>query len=689
MLSNLMRNLPGIAYRCLNVPEMTALYISDGSSELTGYERAEMTGNNQTSYAQIIEPQDRERLSVEVQAALAAKRPYELEYRIRHKDGSIRWVRDVGKVVSPPDIKPEVFEGFVIDITKQKNIENSLRESKEKYKTITETLPGVVYQCRADWSFQFASDPIEELTGYPASDFIDNQVRSYESIMYRKDIEHVEKTVNKAIKAGKPFYKTEYRIRHKNGEIRWVYDSVRIVYKSEGVVDYFEGIILDITLRKKFETNLEHISHHDALTDLPNRLLLQERLRRAVQRADRQGSQLAVIYLDLDRFKLVNDSFGHPLGDQLLEQVADRLKQNVRENDTLARIGGDEFIMVMEGVTNPELLGNVAEKLIAIFVKPFYVDNREIRITASLGIAVFPEDGRKPTTLLRNADAAMYRAKDQGANSYQFYTRELTHNALKRMALESNLSRALERNELFLVYQPQVDLTTGKIIGTESLLRWRNPALGIVPPDKFIPLAEETGLIHEIGEWVLNEACQQGKQWLDKGIEFGHIAVNIAGPQVHKGDLPNKVSDALARSHLPPENLELEVTEGCFIMQDPEFSIKQLNTLRSLGIKLSIDDFGTGYSSLSYLKRLPIDKLKIDQSFVREIPENTDDMAIADAVIAMGNSLNLDVIAEGVETEVQADFLREHQCEQAQGYLYSKPVTAEEFEAFYRDNQKE
>lgn len=468
--------------------------------------------------------------------------------------------------------------------------------------------------------------------------------------------------------------------RRKNGELFPKWQTINRVVDANGNLTHYVGIFADITHIKQSQEKLDHLGHHDALTDLPNRLLLNERMEQAVKHAERHNSLLAVIFLDLDNFKHINDSLGHPVGDQLLREVARKLLLATRQDDTVARIGGDEFVLLLEDIGKPENAGIAAQKLAAMFAEPFQLPEHSIRVTASLGICICPQDGKDPATLLRNADSAMYRAKEEGRNTYQFYTEELTRNAFERVLLENNLRQAIEEAQLRLLYQPQFDLQNGRIIGLEALLRWDHPELGTISPAKFIPLAEESGLIHPIGEWVLRTACRQGRRWQEQGLDFGRIAVNIAGPQLQRHNLLKEVMAVLDETQLETDRLELEVTEG-FIMQQAESAITQLQALRDLGLTLAIDDFGTGYSSLSYLKQLPIHKLKIDQSFVRDIPKDHNDMAIADAIIAMGKSLGLTVIAEGVETQAQANFLKQAGCQEGQGFLYSKPVTAEVVEA--------
>lgn len=426
-------------------------------------------------------------------------------------------------------------------------------------------------------------------------------------------------------------------------------------------------------IRRIVET--EHLARRDYLTGLPNRALLAERLDHALAMAERDGSHLAVLFLDLDRFKHVNDSMGHSAGDKLLTQVADRLSRVLRKEDTLARMGGDEFVVVMEHIQHGRDAAVLAEKLIQTLLQPISIGDVPIYLTTSIGISLYPRDATTAEGLVSDADAAMYRAKETGRNTFQFYTPELTKLAHEQVTLVSDLKHALERHELELHYQPQVTLADGKLFGVEALLRWRHTKSGLIMPDRFIPLAEETGLIIPIGAWVLQEACAQAKRWLDDGLPLQRISVNVAGPQLQRGDILKTVEQTLAATGLPPGMLEIEVTES-FIMGKTESIISVLKNLRRLGVTIAVDDFGTGYSSLSRLKRLPIDRLKIDRSFVQDLPADEDDTAITRAIIALGRSLGLRIIAEGVETAPQAELLLREGCHEAQGYFYSRPVTA-------------
>jgi len=425
--------------------------------------------------------------------------------------------------------------------------------------------------------------------------------------------------------------------------------------------------------RERAEERARVLAFHDALTGLPNRLLFNDRLKLALSQADRHHRKLAVLFVDLDRFKLINDSLGHSLGDILLRQVADRLITTVRHSDTVARLGGDEFTLLLPELHGPEDAARTARKILRTIRKPFSLEGREVFATPSIGIAMFPEDGEDVDTLLKNADTAMYRAKDEGRDNFQLYTSAMNVHALKRLSLESGLRRALPNRELRLWYQPVVNLADGEIHGFEALLRWQHPMLGLVPPSEFVPVAEATGLIVPIGPWVLRTACEQVRAWQETSQRPLSVAVNLSARQFEQADLTEQINRALDETGLPPETLELEIVESS-AMRNAESAIKTLAQIKNTGVRISIDDFGVGYSSLSYLRRLPIDTLKIDRSFVRDITIDPGDAAIVTAVVGLARTLKLRVVAEGVETREQLDFLRRQGCDRMQGYLMSAPL---------------
>jgi diguanylate cyclase (GGDEF)-like protein len=441
----------------------------------------------------------------------------------------------------------------------------------------------------------------------------------------------------------------------------------------------------EINERRRAEENLQHLAHHDALTNLPNRLLLDARLNHAIERSRRQNKNLAVLFMDLDGFKHVNDSLGHQVGDELLCMVADRLKQCIREEDTVARLGGDEFVVVMGEVEDNSTIEKLAKKLMERLENQFSINRQSVYIGTSIGISLYPKNGESAEELLTNADAAMYRAKEMGRHNFQFYAPDMTEAAYDRVMLESALRTALDEQQFLLYYQPQIDLADGRVCGVEALIRWRHPELGILTPVHFIQAAEDSGLIIPIGEWVLHEACSQMARWKSAGLQLNYMAINLAGPQIHEGTLLSRIEQVIEQTGCDASWLELEITET-FIMQRIGQAIETLDNLKQLGVSMAIDDFGTGYSSLSYLRRLPIDKLKIDRSFIRDITTDPNDAAIVHAIIALGKSLNLEVIAEGVETQQQEVFLKQLGCDQGQGYYIGYPQPADEVEKVLAGN---
>ncbi len=439
----------------------------------------------------------------------------------------------------------------------------------------------------------------------------------------------------------------------------------------------FIGTLRDITERKATEAKIIHLAHFDALTNLPNRRLVQDRIHQAIVASQRSGLEFAVLFIDLDKFKDTNDTLGHDAGDSLLEMVAHRLTESLRAQDTVGRQGGDEFIVLLASLTTGEDAARVAQKILDALAAPFEINGHTLRSGASIGIAVYPQDGTDVETLLKNSDTAMYSAKDVGRNNYQFFAEEMNAASAERLLLESSLRQAIERNELLLHYQPLVNIASGRIVATEALVRWNHPQLGQVGPDRFIPVAEGSGLIAPLGEWVLRQACLQILQWREQGIQLPRMVVNLSPRQFRQKHLLRNFYRVLSETGVDPHWLGLEITESA-IMDNPEIAIGILKQLKTLGFELSLDDFGTGYSSLSYLKRLPIDKLKIDQSFVHDIATDVDDEAMVAAIIVMAHQLDIDVVAEGVETEEQLTFLREHGCDEFQGYLFSRPQIPED-----------
>ncbi len=557
------------------------------------------------------------------------------------------------------------------DITGRISLDSKLQQAAQIFENTTEGV--IVTDCKAN--ITAVNPAFTQITGYPEEAVMGRNPRFLQS---GKQDKAFFKGLWEKLKQEKS-WRGEIWNRRKNGEIYPAWLNITSIQDDKGEISQYVALFSDITSIKQSQSQLEHLAHHDSLTDLPNRLLFEDRLEHAITQAKRQKRHLAVLFLDLDRFKNINDSLGHSVGDALLVQVATRLHNLLRENDTAARLGGDEFTILLENLEDPNYTAVVANKILNYLKQPFEIFGRKLHITASIGISLYPEDGKDVGNLTKNADAAMYQAKESGRNNYRFYTSELTQSAFERLLLESELRSAIKDQQLLLYYQPQFSVNSGKISGAEALLRWRHPRMGILPPARFIPLAEETGLIHEIGHWTLEHACKQTREWSQKGLFTGRMAVNLSVRQIMHTDLILRFEEIIAKTRCLPTQLQFEVTEGVFMGQK-ELSIPVLDVFKQLGVTIVIDDFGTGYSSLSYLKQLPIDKLKIDRSFVQEMPDDADGAAIAQAIISLGQTLGLEIIAEGVETEAQQNLLQLMGCQEMQGYLYGAPMPARSFE---------
>jgi diguanylate cyclase (GGDEF)-like protein/PAS domain S-box-containing protein len=472
--------------------------------------------------------------------------------------------------------------------------------------------------------------------------------------------------------------------RRASGELYPAWLSISAVREACGAISNYVGVFSDITGRKEAEERLYFLANHDPLTRLPNRSLLHQNLAHALARAKLESQQLAVLFIDLDRFKTINDTLGHDAGDRLLQEVSARLKGCARSSDTIARLGGDEFTVIMEAFPDSQTVVHVAERILAALSQPVSLQMRDYYVTCSIGIALYPNDGQDAQTLLKNADVAMYRAKELGKNNYQFFSKEMNAAAFEHLLMENSLRQALDKGEFEIHYQAQVELEQNRIIGLEALVRWQHPEHGLISPTRFIPLAEENGLIVPLGEWVLEQACLQARLWQNLGFPPIRMAVNLSPRQFQPHSLIKAVRRALDRSGLDPQWLELEITEG-MIMRNSEEAIQIMSELKKMGVQLAIDDFGTGYSSLYNLKRFPIHNLKIDRTFIEGLPKDGDDAAIAEVIIAMAKKLGLKVIAEGVENNAQLAFLREQGCDLVQGFMFSKPLPGNEIEQLFRN----
>ncbi len=559
---------------------------------------------------------------------------------------------------------------------------DSLRASQQHFKALVTSSPVGVFEVMADGSLAYVNEKWLEITGMSQQQALGD---GWIDALHPDDRELVMKAWSNAIQEGRLF-KLEYRLARPDQKETWVLGQISFVKDVSDSVAGHIGSITDITERKAAETQIQYMAYHDQLTALPNRFLFKEQMQTAMAHAHRSNAKVALLFMDLDNFKTVNDTLGHPIGDKLIKAVAARLKMSVRDSDTVCRHGGDEFLILLADINTTTCITQVTGKILERLADPFEIDGQELSTSISMGIAVYPDDGNEFDTLLKKADTAMYDAKQAGRNTYRFYTSEMNANAAETLQMRNSLRNALLRDEFALYYQAQINLGDDRLIGAEALIRWNHPDLGLVPPARFIPIAEDSGLIVQIGDWVLREACRQAAEWQQAGLPPLLIAVNLSAVQFKRGDLVGSVSQALEESGLDPALLELELTESILI-QDTDNVLVTIRRLKALGIKLSIDDFGTGYSSLAYLRRFNLDKLKIDQSFVRDIDNNPDDEAIVRAIIQMAHSLKLQTIAEGVENTRVLTHLRALDCDQAQGYHFSRPLPAAAFAAFVIEKQ--
>ena len=574
-----------------------------------------------------------------------------------------------------PDGRPAGVIGVITDITDFRLVEQALRATEGRFQALTESAMDIVTVLDADGKIRYQSPSVRHLLGYEPADMIG---LSQFDIIHRDDVDLLREKFKELIDKGVMERPVEFRVQRRDGQWR----VLEAIGKSCLDIPAVQGIIVntrDITERRAIEERIQHLAFHDALTGLPNRSLIQDRISQTVARSERVGKRFAVMFIDIDNFKNINDTLGHDTGDELLRGIANRLTDSVREHDTIARQGGDEFIVLLSELEGQRGATRVAQKILDALRTPFELGGALQHVSGSIGISLYPDDGTDALTLLKNADTAMFHGKALGKNTYQFFTPQMNIAVKRRAAMESNLRAAVQRGDFSLVYQPQVDLNTGEIVALEALVRWVSEENGTMMPGEFIPLAEETGLINELGRWVLRESCRQCKAWLDMGFPPRRMAVNLSARQLADKGFIEMVEAILKETQLDPNLLELEITESQ-VMRQGEGSVQLLNDLANMGIHLAIDDFGTGYSSLSYLKRLPIGTLKIDQSFIRDITVDPNDTAIVVAIINMSKSLDLEVVAEGIETAGQLTLLRAKGCAVGQGYYFSVPLSAKELE---------
>jgi diguanylate cyclase (GGDEF)-like protein/PAS domain S-box-containing protein len=681
MLKTLVSNVQGLVYRCRNDRDWTMEFVSDGFERLTGYRAGDILLNHRLRFEDIIHPDDRQLIRDAMAAVEGGPDPFDVEFRIFHADGSTRWVWERGIGIYDGSPQPVAYEGLIQDITRRKVAEQAVIDAERRYREIFDNALVGIYRTSVDGRLLEANPALAQICGFDSvEEFVEYccDIRSqiYVDPQRRADITQL-------IEVRGSVSGFESQIYRKNGDVIWISENSRAVRDDQGKIYAYEGLLADITERKLYQARIEQQANYDILTGLANRSLLQDRLQQSILACSTYGSHLAVAFIDLDRFKFINDSLGHHVGDELLKCMAKRLISGVHDIDTVARLGGDEFVLLINEQTDRESLRQVMDRILEIVAQPWVTEQGEFNLTASVGVACYPEDGTDAQTLLKHADTAMYRAKDHGRNSVRFYTNDLDVQVIENLEMESKLRRALERGQFLLHYQPRIDLRSGTCLGAEALIRWQISPQELVCPNRFIPLAEETGLIVPIGRWVLETACAQNKAWQDAGFEPKIVSVNVSARQFRQDDFVQTVTEVLRKTGLEARYLEIELTESV-VMHDADKIVAMLDELKGIGVHISVDDFGTGYSSLSYLKRFPVDRLKIDRSFVQDVMRNNDDATIVRTIIALGHNLGLHVVAEGVETAEQSDFLQQNDCDEAQGHLFGRPIPGTEFVALLK-----
>ncbi|HEY6137445.1 MAG TPA: EAL domain-containing protein [Thermoanaerobaculia bacterium] len=645
--------------------------VNDRFCEMVGYGREELIGRNADFL--LAYPDDLEVMKAKKRLRKRGKSD-QYAVRVCRKDGTVIWLEIGGAPVFDGGGRVIGSIGVHNDVTERRLAEQALRESEARYRLMAEHSTDLISRSTPAGMLIYASDASRRLLGFEPTELVGHSIYDF---IDPQDAEEVRQ-LSKLIHGSHPMT-FSYRVRRKDGSLTWFETMARGV--PDPATDRMVEIVSvsrDVSERKRVEEQIEYEAYHDALTGLPNRRLFRDRLTVALAHARRMHQPLGVVFLDLDRFKYVNDTLGHSVGDELLKAVAGRLKSAVREEDSIARMGGDEFTVLVGDLHVADDVVKVAQKLLETVAQPIHVEGQDLFITTSIGIAMFPTDGDTAEMLLKNADHAMYRAKDAGRNAARMFTPAMNIRALERMSTETSLRGAVERGELLLYYQPQIDIATSAIVGVEALLRWNRPDIGVVDPMSFVPIAEETRMIVPIGEWALREACRQAKEWQRSRYPRLRMAVNLSPRQFQHDELPAQVAAALEESGLAAGDLELEITES-MALHNSDRTLGMLRHLREMGVRIAVDDFGTGHSSLHYLRSFPVDSVKIDQGFVHEIESSAADRAIVSAVIRMAHGLDLRVTAEGVETEAQLEFLREQGCEEAQGFLFGRPVAAGSF----------
>jgi diguanylate cyclase (GGDEF)-like protein/PAS domain S-box-containing protein len=673
VLDTLVNNLDGMAYRCRHDETWRMIFVSQGCQGLTGYGPSELVQNAVISWEDITHPLDRSRVRAQIDEAVHSGQRFTVEYRITTQAGLIKWVHERGIAVH--DEQGElVIEGFIEDITAQREMVQAQKEAELRYRNIFEHASEGIFQTTPEGRYLAANPALARLYGYPSPSALMSGLDDIGRQLYVKSSQR--ERFRQLMESHGEVLNFESEVYRADGTRIWISENAHVVRDTEGRAQYYEGTVQDISERRRYHEELERQANHDMLTGLPNRILLADRVQQAIARADRLGYYLAVVFIDLDNFKFINDSLGHGAGDELLKAIAARLQHCVRGTDTVARLGGDEFVLLLSDHFRASTVISQLKRVLTEIGQPVMLSGREFHVGASLGVAMYPADGEDSDALLKHADTAMYAAKNSGRNTFQFFTRELNRVADERLNLEAALRHAIEHDELDVYYQPKVDHRR-RIVGVEALARWFHPDYGPISPDRFIPIAEETGLIAPLTTAVLRRAFAAAREWNRSSPAPLRIAVNLSARLFLSGDIVAHVAGLLQEAQLPPALVELEITETVF-MGDSDYVVNTLRDFKALGVQLAMDDFGTGYSSLSYLRRFPLDIIKIDRSLVTGIEHEEEVAMIARAVISLGQSLRKTVVAEGVENPAQFDFLRFQGCHEFQGYLLARPLRPHE-----------